>query len=58
MSTEILTTWPSWDICTTHEWKEVDSQFTNELFTDVVCVKCQCPGELDNRTGKVFFPAT
>lgn len=42
----------------THEWKGVESQFTNDLFTDVVCVKCQCPGELNNRTKEVYFPAT
>lgn len=47
----------SWNDCQ-HEWKEVESQFTNDLFTDVVCVKCKCPGELNNQTKEVFFPAT
>lgn len=41
-----------------HEWKEVDSQFNSELFTDVVCAKCQMPGQLDEQTKEVFFPAT
>lgn len=47
----------SWDDCT-HEWKEIDSQFSNDLFTDVVCVKCQCPGQMDNQTRDVFYPVT
>lgn len=47
----------SWDNCA-HEWREVDSQFNSELFTDVVCTKCQMPGQLDEQTKEVFFPAT
>ena len=47
-----------WDTCE-HEWKAlIDSQFHNENSTDVVCVKCRCPGEQDNATGEVYWPAT
>ena len=47
-----------WNTCE-HEWKAlIDSQFHNENSTDVVCVKCRCPGEMDNKTKEVFWPAT
>lgn len=47
-----------WDNCQ-HEWKaRIDSQFHSESFTDVYCVKCDCPGEKNNETGEVFWPAT
>lgn len=42
-----------------HEWVETtDSQFTNELLTEVVCIKCEILGEMNNKTNEVFFPAT
>lgn len=42
-----------------HEWEEkTDSQFSNELFTDVICTECGCPGEKHNKTKEVFYPAT
>lgn len=41
-----------------HEWKEIDSQYNNEITTDVVCKKCGVHGEKDNKTGDVFYPAT
>jgi len=46
-----------WDNCQ-HVWDETDSQFSNELSTDVRCIKCGCSGEKDNATGEVFWPAT
>jgi len=48
----------SWDDCA-HEWQEkIDSQSHSENQTDVFCIKCGCPGERDNKTGDVFWPAT
>jgi hypothetical protein len=41
-----------------HQWKEIDSQFSNENETDVRCVKCQTQGSKNNKTGNVVFPAT
>jgi hypothetical protein len=47
-----------WDDCE-HEWEPViDSQFSNETHTDVRCKKCGCPGERDEKTGEVYWPAT
>ncbi len=49
---------PSWSDCQ-HTWEEeVDSQFSTERYTDVVCVDCGCPGQMDNETKNVFYPAT
>ena len=41
-----------------HDWKETDSQFSNEKYTEVKCVLCGMVGEKEIATGKVFFPAT
>ena len=41
-----------------HEWEEVESMFCNEYHFEVVCIKCQIPGEQDRKTGEVFWPAT
>ena len=41
-----------------HSWSGKDSQFTNEYFTIVVCEKCKCPGEQNNVTSEVIWPAT
>ncbi len=46
-----------WDTCS-HEWEEFDSMFTNEWKTDVRCVWCRCPGERDEETQEVHWPAT
>lgn len=46
-----------WHLCE-HEWEErTDSQFSNDLFTEVVCSKCGCPGER-SADGSVYWPAT
>ena len=48
----------SWSNCE-HEWQEkIDSQFSSELFTDVVCKKCGCPGQRNESTQEVYWPAT
>ncbi len=48
----------NWNECE-HEWQEhPDSQFSNELVTEVVCKKCGCPGQREEKTGDVFWPAT
>lgn len=48
----------NWTYCE-HDWIEkTDSQFSNEYFTDVYCIKCGCPGEKYNKTGEVFWPTT
>jgi len=42
-----------------HDWEEtISSQFTNEYSTEVYCAKCSTYGEMDNETGKVFWPCT
>lgn len=41
-----------------HDWREVESQFSNEYFTDVRCALCAVPGQRDEKTGEVFWPAT
>lgn len=46
-----------WTKCD-HEWEEVDSEYGNENYSEVICKKCKCPGEKDLRTGDVFWPAT
>lgn len=46
----------NWTECE-HEWRELDTDIGGER-TDVVCSKCDCPGERDDRTGEVFWPAT
>ncbi len=47
-----------WDSCQ-HEWRaRVDSQYHSETNLDVVCTKCQCPGDQNVKTGEVFWPAT
>ena len=47
-----------WDTCE-HEWKdELDGSGTNDLFTDVKCIKCRVPGQKTNKTDEVFWPAT
>lgn len=46
------------DDCPQHEWKAVDSQSDNEWRHGVVCTKCGCPGDADNETGAVVWPAT
>lgn len=54
MAKEIRKGWAACD----HSWHEVESQFSSEYATDVRCEKCGCPGEKDNKTGDVFWPAT
>lgn len=42
-----------------HEWREaVDSMFSNEKFSEVICTKCGCPGEMNNKTHELIWPAT
>lgn len=41
-----------------HDWEEIDSQFSSERFTEVRCKRCECPGQMDNITGAVTWPAT
>ncbi len=43
-----------WDDCT-HVWEfPIDSMGER----DVVCVKCDCPGERDPKTQEVYWPTT
>lgn len=47
-----------WESCE-HEWEaEVDSQFSNEVFEAVTCVKCKCPGSRGLNNGEVYWPTT
>jgi len=42
-----------------HEWHaHTDSQFSNDVFEAVECVKCGCQGQQTIKTGEVFWPAT
>lgn len=47
-----------YDKCPAHDWKPVDSQSDNEWRHHVVCMKCGCPGDADNESGDVCWPAT
>jgi hypothetical protein len=46
-----------WHDCE-HEWKEIDAPDLSENYGSVVCVKCECPGEMTWATREVFWPAT
>lgn len=48
---------PTWDKCE-HEWRARGDFDLGGNRTEVECVKCQCPGEHDDKTGDVFWPAT
>lgn len=45
-----------WNKCA-HEWKVSGGDFDLSR-EEVVCVKCQCPGERYIKTGEVYWPAT
>lgn len=48
----------AWDECD-HEWRNSTRDYDlagNR--SEVVCTKCGCPGERDDDTGEVFWPAT
>ena len=47
-----------WNICSQHEWEVLDSMGNSQSFTDVRCVRCGVPGQLDNATNEVYYPAT
>ena len=48
-----------WDDCPGHEWKEhPDSMYSNDLFTELRCIHCGVPAELDHKTKKIYYPAT
>jgi len=49
---------PNWCQCPGHVWKEYESEYTNEYHTQVRCIVCRCPGERDEKTGDVYWPAT
>jgi transcription initiation factor TFIIIB Brf1 subunit/transcription initiation factor TFIIB len=46
-----------WENCP-HEWEEIDSQFSSENYGEVVCKLCGCHGEIDYKSGKIYWPAT
>lgn len=47
-----------WESCE-HKWVEViDSQYSSEYSTAMVCVKCNCPGQMDNKSLEVDWPTT
>lgn len=49
---------PSWNECE-HDWQERSGDYDlGGNRQEVVCVKCQCPGERDLTDGEVFWPAT
>jgi hypothetical protein len=47
----------NWDHCD-HDWKESPYSDIGGDRTIVECKKCGCPGERDDNTGEVFWPAT
>lgn len=48
----------SWEDCQKHEWKtRGDFDLGNDR-TEVECVNCGMPGERDDKTGEVYWPAT
>lgn len=46
-----------WDTCE-HEWEEVDDDLCPPQCTSVECKKCEVPGQRNDNTGEVFWPAT
>jgi hypothetical protein len=51
----------TWETCPEHEWFNPDDNILDAMFSkfsDVRCTKCGMPGQLDHKTGEVFFPAT
>jgi hypothetical protein len=48
-----------WDACE-HEWKIAPGDWDSGIkdTEEVICIKCQCPGERDNKTNEVCWPAT
>lgn len=48
----------SWDECSGHIWREVESQYSSEWRTEVICTQCGAPGEQERATGSVYWPAT
>lgn len=48
-----------WYDCGNHEWKEWEFDYDlGEGRSQVYCVRCKCPGERNDKTGEVFWPAT
>lgn len=47
---------PTWDACK-HEWVRAPGDWDSS-FEEVVCRICGVPGERDEKTGGVFWPAT
>lgn len=41
-----------------HDWEDQDDDLATPGTTTVVCRKCKAPGQLDDITGEVFWPAT
>ena len=41
-----------------HDWGPIYDSDIGEDRIEVICVKCGCPGELDNKTGEVYWPTT
>jgi hypothetical protein len=47
-----------WDECD-HEWEVRSNDWDAKVgFTEVVCWKCDCPGERNDSTGHVDWPTT
>jgi hypothetical protein len=46
-----------WDNCA-HEWEPRGDFDLGGNRTEVECIHCGCPGERNNDTGEVYWPAT
>jgi hypothetical protein len=48
----------NWNKCA-HDWQISTRDFDcAEGKEEVICTKCNCPGERDRASGEVFWPAT
>lgn len=48
----------TWDECEEHEWVEDGDYDLGGDRTEVICTHCGAPGERDDKTGEVYWPAT
>jgi hypothetical protein len=48
----------TWEECSQHQWKERQYADGGENWTCVICTLCGMPGERNDDTGDVYYPAS